>query len=272
MPGRSPKKRRAAPVGGPHRRHLVYRRRGPARFVRHAHAATTRRADVRQPAPQVAVASGRCAGLSGARGGIAVRAQHEQRALLHHRSGAVGQSRASDRIAGRIRSGPDCKPAATSGVLRAGCGHQSRGRAGNDRVAADRGALDGRGEAGTGERRAGARRSSGGPIRGGAPAGRDQYRLRRTARVVGRDRAGIVGERGDRSRISGAGRRDAHAAGARRNRTHGRIPTRRNDGVAESGRAGTVNSADCGQGPARAARRVQSAGRTARKRMAGWTH
>ena len=86
----------AAAVGGADRRYAVHRRRGASGPVGHAHASATCGPDVRLAAWQANDATRRRDGVSGARGGVAVRTQHAGGAVLHHRHRAAHELRAAD--------------------------------------------------------------------------------------------------------------------------------------------------------------------------------
>ena len=177
---------RAGALGGAYRRHIVYRRCGPARSVTGLPAAAARRVTLRQPAREVIEFAGRSSRIPGARGRFAVRKANQRRALLHNRTAARDELRAESGEPGRVRPDADGSASGAAGLL---CGRrraQSRGRQAAGRAAGRAGVGCRRGSAATRERRFGAGHAARSPVRRGPRPGFGAYCPCGPVRRVGR--------------------------------------------------------------------------------------
>ncbi len=219
-------------AGGPDRRHALHRRRrapGPPRSPHER--AGARRDALRLPAREAPRPARRDAGLSGPRRGVALRPQHLERDLLHHRRSAAFQLRpAADEPRG-LRAARDGGSARGAGVLLAGRDNQSRGGRGAGRASRSRGAASrgGRSSPGGGRRRPRHEKRRG--VRHRARAGLRADRAVRPVRLLG----GVARAAGPadpaRGRGSGSRPRGPDAPGARGARKRRRLPRRRYRGL-----------------------------------------
>ncbi len=213
------------PQDGPHRGHALHRRRGPARprgqegLLRGDHG----RDALRLASRQAAEAAGCGRGLPGPRRGLALRAEHLQGDLVHHRRAAPDELRAPADAPGRVREADDRRPARGARLFPRRRAEEPRGRprAGQPAAAA-------RPRPRPGARARRRRLPPGRParrrVRHRPRARLDQHRSRRPVRLLGGHAPGRGRAARDRGGGRGPGGRGGAPPVAGRARERGRLP------------------------------------------------